>query len=508
MTLLLLGLDIGTTHCKAGLFDPEGRLIGLASRQTAVKRDADGSAWFDPEEIWENTASAARQVIEESGAPRLGAVGIASMAESGLFIDPDSGSLRSAMIPWFDPAATPQAERLRAAGDPQERFRRAGIRPNFKCSLAKILWMRGREGSLPAGAVWLSAADYIALRLTGCIATDASLAGRTYAFHLENREWDDEWLGQLGLGTGLFPPLLPSGAPLGEVLPGPGELSGLAHGIPVAICGHDHVVAAFAAGAVEPGSVFNSMGTAEALVGALPERPLGEKEYRSGLVYGPHVVPKRNYWMGGLSASGGSVEWLRGLLGEPALNYDQLQALLEKAAPGPTGILYFPYLSGSGSPHTDLHVRAAFVGLSTGHGRGDLLKALLEGTAYEVEFIRRAAEAGTGIAIERLKVSGGSTRNRAWMQIKADVSGCRLEVPAMPEATLLGAALLAGVGVGVFSGYQAVLTGLARAETEVYIPDADRQRAYRALYEGGFLGVQAPLREAAHKLAGGRSTSL
>jgi sugar (pentulose or hexulose) kinase len=497
MTLPLMGLDIGTTHCKAGLFEIDGRLIASASRQMPVNRSAEGNFWLDPEQVWESTASAARQVLAANQTAQVSAVGIASMAESGLLVETGSGKLRSEMIPWFDPAATPQAEHLRAAGDPQERFQRAGIRPNFKCSLAKILWLRQRDGSLPAGSIWLSAADYIAFRLTGCFATDASLAGRTYAFHLDRRDWDAEWLKRHGLDIELFPPVLPSGVPVGEVLPEPGELSRLAPGTPVAICGHDHVVAAFAAGAIEPGSVFNSMGTAEALVGALPCTSLGEKEFRSGLVYGPHVLPGRNYWMGGLSASGGSIEWLRGVLGEPALSYAQVQACLESVAPGPTGILYFPYLSGSGSPHTDLYVRAAFVGLSAGHGRGDLLKALLEGTAYEVEFIRRAAEQGTGIAVDRLKAAGGGTRNPVWMQIKADVSGCQLEVPGMAEATLLGAALLAGVGAGIYSGYQAALSSLAERETEIYLPDPDRHQAYLRLFEKGFLALQAPLREAA-----------
>jgi sugar (pentulose or hexulose) kinase len=155
-------------------------LIALASYPMEVIRRADGSQWFVAEQVWETTAAAARQVLEESHTPRVSAVGIASMAESGLLVEPASGSLRSGMIPWFDPSATPQAEQLRAAGDPQERFRRAGIRPNFKCSLAKLLWLRQREGSLPEGLVWLAAADYLAYRLTGRIGTDPSLQGELH----------------------------------------------------------------------------------------------------------------------------------------------------------------------------------------------------------------------------------------------------------------------------------------------------------------------------------------
>jgi sugar (pentulose or hexulose) kinase len=237
------------------------------------------------------------------------------------------------------------------------------------------------------------------------------------------------------------------------------------------------------------------MGTAEALVGAFPERPLDEADYRSGLVYGKHVAPGKYYWMGGLSASGGSVEWIRAILGDPALSYEQIEALLEQAGPDPTGILYFPYLSGSGSPHTDARVRGAFVGLDAEHGRADLAKAVFEGTAYEVEFIRRRAEGVSGRPIRKLAASGGGTRNRGWMQIKADVSGCSIAAPEMPEATLLGAALLAGAGVGIYADDEAAVAAATQPGGEIYHPDEGRHRVYRELYEKGYLGLQEPLRE-------------
>jgi xylulokinase len=243
------------------------------------------------------------------------------------------------------------------------------------------------------------------------------------------------------------------------------------------------------------------MGTAEAIEGVFAERPLNEGDYRSGLVFGCHVVPGMNYWMGGLSASGGSVEWLRAALGDPELSYSDLSALLEKANPAPTGILYFPYLAGSGSPHSDLRVRAAFVGLDTSHSRADLARAVLEGTAYEIEFIRRVAESVISIPIQQITVSGGGTRNQYWMQIKADVSGCRLEALDMPEATLLGAVLVAGVGCGVFPDAQTALASVDCSERTIYLPDSTRHKVYSHYYEIGFLALQAPLRATAQEIA-------
>jgi sugar (pentulose or hexulose) kinase len=274
----------------------------------------------------------------------------------------------------------------------------------------------------------------------------------------------------------------------------------------VAISGHDHVCAALGVGAIAPGLVFDSMGTAETLVGAAiydQARGPGEPEYRSGLTYGCHVVPGTYYWMGGLSASGGSVEWLRQLCGEPPLSYAALESLLNGITHRPSGILYFPYLAGSGAPHADPAARAAFVGLAATHGRAEMTQAVLEGTAYEMEVIRRAAERATGDRIERIIAAGGGTRNRHWLQIKADVSGCRFDVAAQPEAALLGAALAAGTGCGVYADATEAVAATAQPPAATILPDEARHGAYARLYEQGYLALQAPLRQVVHELGTG-----
>jgi xylulokinase len=194
-------------------------------------------------------------------------------------------------------------------------------------------------------------------------------------------------------------------------------------------------------------------------------------------------------WVGGISASGGSIEWLRGVLGDPSLSYADLDALLEGAARPPTGIIYLPYLSGSGSPHSDGRARAAFFGLSAAHSRADLYQAVLEGVAYEAAYIRQAAQNVVGQPIRHILAAGGGTRNRAWMQIRADVLGCPLDVLDQPEMTLLGAALLAGLGSGVYASPAEASTVLSVIPVRHYIPDAARHEAYQPVYED-FLAKQ------------------
>jgi len=502
MKVMLLTLDLGTTHSKAGLFTKGGRLLNTASRKTITYQTPSGSTYYDSRELRRTVSEIIREITREVDTRQIAVLGITSMAETGLLIDNQTGEPRSPMIPWFDATAAAQADILKEAGDPLERFLRSGIRPNFKCALSKLLWLHQEDPSLLEGSFWLNTADYITYFLSGSISTDYSLAGRTYAFRIDEKTWDSDWLETFGLSADLFPPVVPSGQPIGEITQEAASLTGLLEGTPISICGHDHVCAAFAGIGIDTGRVFDSMGTAEALVGSLDKEALGIEEYQSGLVFGRHVAGGGFYWMGGMSASGGSIEWLRGVLGDPTLAYQELVNLLEIVPPEPTGILYFPYLSGSGSPHTDIRARAAFVGLTLNHNRSDLAKAVLEGTAFEAEFIRQAAQLILDKKINSITASGGGTRIQRWMQIKADISGCAIEVPANREATLLGAALVTGMGIGLYADANEARSMVCSEPVCVYQPEASNNLIYRHLYEEGFLPLQAPLSRASQHLAG------
>ncbi len=227
----------------------------------------------------------------------------------------------------------------------------------------------------------------------------------------------------------------------------------------------------------------------------MPRTQLGQPEFESGLTFGCHVARDRSYWMGGLSTSGGSIEWLRSLISSPALTYAKFNALVEQAPDEPTGLLYFPYLAGSGAPHSDPLARAAFIGLSAHTNRAELARAALEGTAYEMETDRLAAVRVTGQSIRRIVAAGGGTRSRAWLQIKADVSGCQIEVPAVEETTLLGAALLAGIGSGVYASEEEALAGPRKSESRFIEPNPDNRAVYQKLFSNGYQQLQEPLRQ-------------
>ena len=476
-----LAIDVGTTHCKAGLYALDGAALAIASRPTPRARTAAGAVVFSPEALWQAVAAVVAEVLAAAGGRAVAAVGVASMAETGLLVDRRSGEPLTPLLPWFDQGAAPQAARLAREAPGLAGFGAFGLHPSFKCGLAKLLQAR-ELWPAARGGLWLSAADFVAHRLCGAFGTDYSLAGRSFAFRLREGAWDAAWLRQLGLRADSFPPALPGGAPLGRTA----AVAGLPPGVPVTICGHDHVCAAVGAGVAAPGTAFDSMGTAEALVGAVAEPALDEAAMGSGLTFGPLPLAGGHYWMGGLSASGGSLDWLRAILGDPPLSYAELGRLASELGPGPGDLLYLPYLAGSGSPTPNPAARGAFVGLRAGHTRADLLRAVLEGTAYQLEGMRRAAEGVTGAPIERIVAAGGGSRDRAWLQIKADVYGLAIAALGADGAPLGGAAPGAGAGCALCGGpAEALAVAVGQASAPI-APDEARHRAYAAHYEAEF----------------------
>jgi sugar (pentulose or hexulose) kinase len=448
--------------------------------------------------------SGIRELAVQSDLDSVQCVGVASMAEAGLFVDARSGEPRSEIVPWYDQRSTDQARLIADADAPDRLFRRSGLQPSFKYGLSKILWLRDRDPRVTDHTVWLSVADYIVFRLTGRMLTDPTLAARTYVYSLEDGAWDDAWIRHFGLAPENFPRVAPSGESAGSVASEAASFTGLPTSATVAICGHDHICAALAVGMSDPGTVVDSIGTAESMLGVLDSAELGRKGFDSGLKIVPHVLPNRFCWLGGTRSAGGAIDWIKSAVADPPLPYDEAVRAIESAGDGPTGILFFPYLRGAGGVHSDDHLRAAFIGLDASHGRAHLLKAVWEGTAYEAESIRRAAECLMNRHIDELIVVGGGAADASWVQIRADVSGCPCIVPDIEEATGVGAALLAGLGRGILSTLEDVLAiadSYRRMGTTVY-PNPTRHGQYCEVYETGYVPVGKALRSATRNLRG------
>lgn len=493
--MYLLGLDIGTTHCKAGLFRQDGTLKKLAILPTNSKRNAEGFFYYSPEGMWQTILTVLKEATEGVSPKFIYSLGITSMSESGILLDRRLGTPKSEVIPWFDTRAMNEYKKIFNEENHLERFKRTGLHASFKYGLAKILWLKNQNPDILDGGIWLSVADYIAFRLTGSFYTDYSLAARTYAYRIDKKEWDEDWLLRFGISKDLFPDVYPSGTPVGKVSSESFLNIGLRKGLPVAVSGHDHLCCSVAAGAIYKGVTFDSMGTAETLLGPLDERPLGLTEFESGLSYGIHVIRDSYFWMGGIPSSGGSVEWLRSNLGDPPLSYSKIESLLNAIENKPTNIIFMPYLSGSGAPAPDPSVMGAFIGLKKTHNRSYLLRAVLEGTAYELESIRRTAERIADYDIYKIFCLGGGTNNASWMQIKADVSKCEFRTPQLQGDGALGAALIAAVETGYYKNIAEACQPFSNRDEHVFLPNGENHQQYKEIFEKQYLWLQKPLRE-------------
>lgn len=487
----LLGIDIGTTHIKVGLFNYEGQLMKSAIQQNVSFTDRQGHSYYDPEKLWNAVESSIKE-ITDAQLGEIRSIGITSMAESGLIMNKRTGEYQSYIVPWFDRRTEEIAKFLETEIDPKNHFKKTGLHPSYKYGLAKILWLKNDSVHMSKDSVWLSTADFIAYKLTGEIGTDYSLAARTYAFRIDTKEWDHSLIHHLGIDPSIFPEAKPSGVKIGETKENHFDRIGLAKGIPVAVSGHDHVCAALAVGAINPGIISNSIGTAETLVGILDQIHLGEEEYYSGFNFGCHVVPSRYFWMGSIQSSGGSVEWYRKQFSNEELTYADMEQLLREVKNVPTGILYYPYLAGIGAPNPNPRARGAFIGLTSAHTNAEMLRAIYEGTAYELKRLKKAVEELLELKITNMISVGGGTKNPDWMQIRADVTNCQLSIPSVKESSLLGAAMTAGLGCGVYETEQELLQVISRIDEEYIYPDEVSHLKYQEIFQG-YLALQGAL---------------
>ena len=463
---VLIGADVGTTNIKVVAFDRSGLAVESASSPTPTRYQGPGRASHDPEELWFSFAATLRQVTGRLDDPaRVASIAVASVGEAAVPLDA-SGDPTGDIIAWFDGRARSQAERLGRAAGRDRLFALTGLSLQPIFGLCKLLWLKeNAPDAYSRTATWLNVADFMAFRLCGVAATDFSLASRTLALDLHNLRWAGELLEEVGVPPDLFAPLRESGSPLGPVTREAAGTTGLPEGACVAAGGHDHVCGALAVGVTETGTMLNSLGTAEAIFLPL-ERPLIDPRVgNEGYTQGAHVAG-RYYVFGGQYTSGASVEWLREIFGR--VDYDALISEAEEVPPGSLGAFFLPHLRLASPPYDDPAARGAFVGLSTDVGRGALFRAVLEGLAYDSRNSLEPLLAHTSLeSLRAIYAIGGGTQNRLLMRIKATVMNQGITVSGVKEATSVGAAILGGVGAGVYPDIPSALQELRYDQSTV-----------------------------------------
>jgi xylulokinase len=482
---LLLGIDMGTTHIKVATFDFRGNLQTLEMARTkTVALDA-GQAMYEPNEIWETVTSLVRKTTAQlPPRSKIHSVSVASMGEAGLLLDEDGAPL-TPIIPWFDERSKEVMDAWYDLISPAQCFGITGLNYNHIYSLFKILWLKKNQPEIfGRAAKWLCLPDYIYFRLTKQFATDYSIASRTMLFDVQEKKWSNTLLNLAELDESLLPEPCPSGTVIGVVNQRAAAETGLMAGIPVSVGGHDHICGALATGVVKPGRVLDSLGTAESLVAAVKDLPELKLEEFGGFNVGCHVVPGLHYLQGGIDSSGISFEWfLDNFSRGPEGTRDSYQTLFTEARKSPLGArgLYFiPHLRGEGPPVCSPFSRGSFLGIRDYHTKADFSRSIHEGLCYEMHNSLKSMEQVAGIGFERICAIGGGTQNELWMEIKSTVIRKPVEIPAVQEATLLGAALLGGVGAKVYGDHYQASQAVYQV-SHVYQPQEDSIAIYSEL---------------------------
>lgn len=496
---LLVGVDVGTTNIKALVVDRRGEVVGRATVPTPTHYPQPGWAYYEAEELWQRTAAALRAAIARLEDPHaIVGIAFASLAETAVPLDA-SHQPTYAAIAWYDKRTEPQAQWLDATIGRDRLFAICGLPLAHIFGLCKLLWLRQRAAEAWARTrLCLNVADYLAFRLCGVAATDFSLASRTLALDLRGLRWADDLLAEVGIAPGLFAPLLPSGTDLGAILPGAAQATGLPLHTRVVVGGHDHVCGALAMGVTEPGMALDSIGTSEVVFLPL-DAPLSDPQVgRQGYEFGCHVDGRHYYGWAGMRLSGGCAEWFRNLFAAD-MSYAQLTDDAASVPPGSHGALFLPHLRSSVNPHLDPKALGAFIGLSADASRGALFRAIMEGTTFEIRASLEQLLAHSGAQVDRFIAVGGPARNPLWMRIRAGILRRTVWVAEMEEAAALGAALLAGVGAGVYADLADAQQSHTVRATAV-TPHAEEMAAYESIFRRVYLPLYDALRPFNHAI--------
>lgn len=435
-----IGIDLGTTHIKSAVFDEYGHLLEIRKASTPVSQDEYGDV-YDPLQIYGTVSGQISCLLKHH--ENVKGISVTGMSEAGLIINPRKKTEETYILPWYDQRTAGLAKEMDSDTEINT-FYKTGLRNSYKYGIYKYLWLLDRFSLPKEETVWLSACDYIVWKLTGRLVSVPGFAARTYVYDIIHHSWDQQRLAEYGLRADNFPEVIPSGSLAGylcdqDLLPQNNRIP-----IPVCLGGHDHVCAAYAGLNEDAGRICNSMGTAETYLGidAREDFTLTDVHYKSGMVYGPFVNGKGYFWMANISSSGQSVEWFRKKVQKDEITYTEMNEMLAGLNGGPTGILYYPYLSGIGTPLFQSDISGGFLGLKASHGTAELLKAVLEGICYQGKWILSLVPGRQLDEIKDIICVGGAANSTPWMKLKADILGIPVTAPKEAEATLLGAAAI------------------------------------------------------------------
>lgn len=483
----LIGLDIGTTGCKAMVFTEDGRVLSQARREYTIQTPQPGWAEQDAEEVWRLAWQCLRQAVTATPHDPPLALAISCQGEAVIPVDAEGRALRPAIL-GMDTRTTAENTWLIETFGADELFQRTGMPVHTINTLPKLLWLQRHEPALWRDAhQFLLYEDFFVRRLGGEAVISVCLASRTQMMNLASADWDDNILARCGIERSRLAKLAPlAGGVVGRLHPALQQELGLANDLLLVSGGHDQACAALGSGVIAPGLAMVSTGTAEVVEVAMETPTLAPALRDGGISVYRHVVPGL-YLAMTLNHSGGLLlRWFRDTFGQWEMEQaattgsDAYDLLLQGAPLAPTRLLLLPHFAGSGTPTLDVHSKGAILGLTFATTKAEIAKAVLEGLTFELR-INLDLLQSAGVRITELHAVGGGARSNLWLQLKADICNIPLRVPIVTDAACLGAALLAGVSAGA---YRDLATAVAQTVRwlEHIAPSSEQAEAYEVQY--------------------------
>jgi len=485
----LVGIDIGTSSVKSLILQAESaHTLATAICEYPIHKPHIGHAEQDPDDWWNAAAQTTRQALQESGVDpaSIRAVGLSGQMHGTVCLNTAMRPVRPAII-WADSRSTAEVADLLGRASPVDLAHRAPGWPATGFMATTLMWLARHEPeTLRDTQTVILPKDYVRMRMTGSLQTDTSDAASTWLLDTSTGKWS-EWLLELcGLEPHYLPPVVGSAEVVGGLTPEAARDLGLLQGTPVVAGCADQPAQALGYGLADPGTALVTIGTGGQVLHPL-KAPRSDPQMRAYVLN--HAVPDRWYAMAAILVAGLALRWLRdtlGLTGHPDA-YRHLSELAAEAPAGADGLLFVPHLLGNRSPQVGARASGAFTGLKLHHGVSHLARAVMEGVAYGMAECIAVVK---GLSEEELPLqvvaSGGATRSALWLQIQADVYNTPLMLVEGENHACIGAALLAGVGSGVYGSFQEACARLPQPTTAAIPNPADASR-----YREGFAHYQS-----------------